>query len=69
MEEQVMWRKAKFVCLDCGTEIDIKTTLPFTHKPWRMACPCKYSALHRYTEWEVIPWEEIENEKRNKDTI
>jgi len=55
----VIWRKAKFECPDCLTKIEITTSLPETFKPFRMACPCKYSGLHRIQEWENISWDFI----------
>lgn len=46
------YRTAKFWCPDCWTFITIRTRLNFDHKPWRMACPCQYSSLHRMSDWE-----------------
>ena len=46
-------REATFCCPDCLTIITIKTTLSLEYKPFRIACPCKYSALHRITDWEI----------------
>lgn len=46
------WKHCLFVCPDCATEIVIKTRLNFIH-PFRIACPCKYSGMHKATEWEI----------------
>lgn len=46
------WAKATFICPDCLTQIRIKTRLKF-ELPFRMACPCKYSGMHRATEWSL----------------
>ena len=46
------WKKCIFICPDCATQITIRTRLPF-EKPFRMACPCQYSGMHRATEWEL----------------
>jgi hypothetical protein len=43
---------ATFICPDCLTQIFIKTRLKF-ELPFRMACPCKYSGMHRATEWVI----------------
>jgi hypothetical protein len=40
-----------FVCPDCATELLITTSLDFIH-PFRVACPCKYSGMHKATDWE-----------------
>jgi hypothetical protein len=44
------WQHALFVCPDCATEIVIKTRLDFIH-PFRIACPCKYSGMHKASPW------------------
>jgi hypothetical protein len=44
------WKSCLFVCPDCATELIIKTQLDFIH-PFRVACPCKYSGMHRATNW------------------
>lgn len=46
------WKSAVFICPDCLTEVTIKTRLPFDH-PFRIACPCKYSGMHKATPWEI----------------
>jgi hypothetical protein len=46
------WKSAVFVCPDCLTEVTIRTRLPFDH-PFRIACPCKYSGMHKATPWEI----------------
>jgi hypothetical protein len=47
-------KESTFICPDCLTIVIIKTRLPFDH-PFRMACPCKYSGMHRATPWEIVP--------------
>lgn len=47
------WVSATFICPDCLTQIDIKTRLKF-EGPFRIACPCKYSGMHRATAWAQI---------------
>lgn len=44
---------ATFICPDCLTQINIKTRLKFDG-PFRIACPCKYSGMHRATPWAQI---------------
>jgi hypothetical protein len=39
---------------DCLTIVEIKTRLPFDN-PFRIACPCKYSGMHKAKPWEEIP--------------
>jgi hypothetical protein len=46
------WKHAMFVCPDCATQIVIRTNLEFIH-PFRIACPCKYSAMHRGSLWQT----------------
>lgn len=47
------WVSATFICPDCLTQINIKTRLKF-EGPFRIACPCKYSGMHRATPWGQI---------------
>lgn len=47
------WVSATFICPDCLTQIDIKTRLKF-EGPFRIACPCKYSGMHRATPWGQV---------------
>lgn len=46
------WKSALFVCPDCATELIIRTRLEFIH-PFRVACPCKYSGMHKATNWQL----------------
>ena len=46
-------KQATFICPDCLTVIIIRTRLPFDH-PFRIACPCKYSGMHKATPWEQL---------------
>ena len=48
------WKEATFICPDCLTVVTIKTRLPFD-TPFRIACPCKYSGMHRATAWNEVP--------------
>jgi hypothetical protein len=50
------WKNALFVCPDCATEIIIKTRLEFIH-PFRIACPCKYSGMHKASPWVIEGYE------------
>ena len=48
------WKQSTFICPDCMTVVIIRTRLPFD-SPFRIACPCKYSGMHRATPWEEVP--------------
>jgi hypothetical protein len=48
------WKKCTFICPDCYTQITIRTRLPFEN-PFRVACPCKYSGMHKTSEWDIDP--------------
>lgn len=50
------WKSCLFVCPDCATELIIKTRLEFIH-PFRIACPCKYSGMHKATNWDIHGYE------------
>lgn len=47
------WKECTFICPDCLTVVRIETRLAFD-KPFRIACPCKYSGMHKATPWVEV---------------